>query len=178
MKYLFIIIIPVLISSFTLIDDESFQIEDGNLIWQKVHQTDLSKNEIINQIKISGEFHNINEIGENVTANISRKELDFKEMGESNSSVPIYIVNSDINAFVLFELNNDKYRVTVRKIILVQKSKNAFSEEGEMTNIESFALKNDNTELKNSFSKKPARILDYTLSKLTKIDKALNDKKW
>ena len=178
MKNLFVIIIPILLSSFTLFDIESFQIEDGNLIWQKVHQTDLSKNEIINQIKLSGEFDNINEIGESVTANISRKKLDFIEMGESNSSVPIYIVNSDINAFVLFEFKDDKYRVTVKKIILVQKSKDAFSEEGEMTNIESFALKSDNSEIKNSFTKKPAQIIDYTLSKLTKIDKADNDKKW
>ncbi len=178
MKYLFVIIISILTLNLGSVDIDNFQIEDGNLIWQKVHQTDLSKEEIIIQIKISGEYDNINIIGESLTATISRKELDFKEMGESNSSVPIYIVNSDINAFVHFEFKNNKYRVTVKKIVLVQKSTNILSEEGEITNIETYALRNQNTELKNSFSKKPASILDYTLTKMTKIDKVVNDEKW
>jgi len=178
MKYLFIIILSILPLNQDSFDIDNFQIEEGKLVWQKVYRTELSKDELINQIKNSGEYDNIESNGENLTANISRRELDFKEMGESNSSVPIYIVNSDINAFILFEFKNAKYRVTVKKIVLVQKSTNALSEEGELTNIETFALRNHNTELRKSFLNKPSEILDYTLTKLTKIEKVKQNDKW
>jgi hypothetical protein len=177
MKHLLIIFISVFITNIQS-DNENFQVENGSLVWQKVYQTDLSQEELIKQIKTSGKFDEIKSFEDNLSASISRNKLDFKELGESNSSVPIYIASSDISGFILFEFKEKKYRVTVKNIKLVQQYKDALSEEGELTNIEDFALKNKNSEFRSSFLKKPAQILDYTFTKLTKIEKKSTNDEW
>ncbi|WP_026934271.1 hypothetical protein [Christiangramia echinicola] len=177
MKHLYLIFISLfLINSQN--NNDNFSIDEGKLIWQKVYETELNQDELLNEIKASGNFQEIESFGDKISANITRRELKFVEVGESNSTIPIYIASNDITGFILFEFKDNKYRVTIKNIKLVKQYKDALSDEGELTNIEDFALKNKDAELKKSFLKKPSKVIDFTFSKLTKIEKSSKDNDW
>jgi len=164
--------------NFTLSVTDNFEIENGQVLWQKVYETDLTKEQLIGQIKSSGQFVNISENGESLTAEINQLSMDFKGYGISEMSTPIYISRSYVKAFVLIEFKDERYRVTLKNIKFVQKYEDALSKEGETTDIELYALKKRNTEFKSSFLKKPSKIMDFTFQKVTDFKIIEKKDKW
>ena len=100
----FLIYLPIIII-FNLSDTDNFEIENGKLIWQKVYETELTNEQIIQKIKSSGNFKNLelNETG--LIAEIANLTLDYKGYGSSEMSTPMYIARNSINSFVQIEFN-------------------------------------------------------------------------
>lgn len=178
MKPIIIFLCSTFLFGFNLSETDNFEIENGQLIWQKVFNTDLTKEQFINEIKSSGQFDNIIENNKNFTAEINQLSLDFKGYGVSEMSTPIYIARSYLKAFVLIEFKEQRYRVTLKSIKLVQKHEDALSKVGETTNIELFALKKRNTEFKSTFLNKSSKIMDFTFQKITNFNGAAKEDKW
>lgn len=178
MKPIIIFLCSTFLFGFNLLETDNFEIENGQLIWQKVFDTDLTKEQFINEIKSSGQFDNIIENNENFTAEINQLSLDFKGYGISELSTPIYIARSYLKAFVLIEFKEQRYRVTLKSIKLVQKYEDALSKVGETTDIEIFALKNRNTEFKITFLNKSSKIMDFTFQKITNFTGVTKKDKW
>ncbi len=49
---------------------ENFKLEEGNLIWEKVYETELSSDEILKSFKISGIIKDIDTLGNSITGTI------------------------------------------------------------------------------------------------------------
>ena len=142
----------------------NFEIEDKEIIWRKVFETELTFDQLIEKIKDSGLFEKM-ELGDNkVTGDIREINADFKGAGFSEMGTPMYVVRSHYNAFTTIEFKDGKYRVTLKKIILTQKYDDGLSKQGERTNLDMFALKTTKDEMKGAFKKSPSLILDHTFT--------------
>lgn len=142
----------------------NFEIEDKEIIWRKVFETDLTFEQLTERLKDSGLFEKI-ELGNNkVIGEIKNIEADFKGAGFSEMGTPIYIARSHYGAFSIIEFKESKYRVTLKRIVLTQKYDDGLSKQGEKTNLDSFALRTTKDEMKGAFKKSPSLILDHTFT--------------
>ena len=178
MKLIILFFCSTFLVSFYLSETDNFLIENGQVIWQKVYETDLTNEELIGQIKTSGPFENVSENNESLTAEINQLSMDFKGYGVSEMSTPMYVSRSYVKTFVLIEFKEKRYRVTLKNIKFVQKYEDALSKEGETTDLELFALKKRNTEFKSSFLNKPSKIMDFTFQKVTDFNGEVKEDKW
>lgn len=178
MKSISLILCSIFLIGFTPPETDNFQIENGLVLWQKVYETDLTKEQLIKQIKSSGQFENISENEESLSAEINQLSMDFKGYGISKISTPMYVSQSYVKAFVLIEFKDERYRVTLKNIKFAQKYEDALSKEGETTDIELYALKKRNTVFKSSFLKKPSKIMDFTFQKITHFKRITKKDKW
>jgi len=178
MKSIILFLCSTLLVGLTLSETDNYEIENGQVLWQKVDETELTKEQLIGQIKSSGQFENISENGESLTAEINQLSMDFKGFGVSEMSTPMYISRSYVKAFTLIEFKEERYRVTLKNIKFVQKYEDALSKEGETTDIELYALKKRNTEFKSNFLNKPSKIMDFTFQKITDFKGVEKEDKW
>ncbi len=178
MKSIIIFFCSIFFFSFNLTETDNFTIENGKVIWQKVYETDLTNENLIGRIKTSGQFENISENEESLTAKINQLSMDFKGYGVSEMSTPMYVSRSYVKTFVLIQFKEKRYRVTLKNIKFVQKYEDALTKEGQTTDIELYALKKRNTEFKSNFLNKPSKIMDFTFQKATDFNGVAEEGKW
>lgn len=142
----------------------SFAIEEGKLIWQKVYETDLGFDELLSVTKESGLFQIVEVSDDKILAEVKSINADFKGAGYSEMSTPMYVSRSFIEGFVKIEFKQGRYRISIKNIMLIQKYDDGVSKEGEKSSLESFAIKKGNI-MKKPFTKSPSKILDYTFTK-------------
>jgi hypothetical protein len=136
--FLILIISNLALSQNKNLAVENFLIESSQVIWQKTFETELSKEDIIDKIKTSGNFENINISDYKLTAEIKELSIDYKGYGESEMSTPMYLSRSFVKAFYIFEFKDKKYRVTVKNIKFVQKYDDGLSKANEVSEIETY----------------------------------------
>jgi hypothetical protein len=142
----------------------NFEIEDKEIVWRKVFETELTFNQLTEKLKETGLFEKIVLAEKKLTGDIKNIEADFKGAGFSEMGTPMYIARSHYSAFAIIEFKEGKYRVTLKKIILTQKYDDGLSKQGEKTNLDTFALKATKDEMKGAFKKSPSLILDRTFT--------------
>lgn len=76
---------------------------------------------LIELIKSSGQFQNILENNNDLTAEIDQLLLDYKGFGVSEMLIPMYVARSYVKAFVQIEFKEDRYRVNIKNIKMIQK---------------------------------------------------------
>jgi hypothetical protein len=150
---------------------ENFKIEEGTFLWQKIYETELSNEDLINSIKTSGIIKEIQNMENSLTGIIENLNLDYKGFGKSEMNTAMYISRSYFKSFVLIEFKEGKYRITLKEMKLVQKYSDGLSEEGEISELRNFAVKNSKSKFKKSFKKAPAGILNFTFDKVFKFKK-------
>lgn len=174
---LFLIITSASIGTITS-DTINFKIENRQIVWQKVYETKFTKEQLNSMITSSGMFKNITETQQGWTANIEELSLDFQGVGESEMNVPMYIPRSYVKAFAVIEFKEDRYRVTIKSIKLMQKYDDPLSKQGEITDLELYALKKKEVEFSNNFLKKPIKIFNFTFDKIASLGTAKGEDKW
>ncbi|WP_313266550.1 hypothetical protein [Sphingobacterium sp.] len=148
---------------FSAFSQTEFKMNEGYLVWQKVFDVNCSPNELFTFIQSKGYFKEISKTDTTFTAIFEGVEPDYKGFGSSEMSTPIYISRSFINGGVNIECRNGRYRVTLTNLTLEQKYNDTLSRQGEKSKIESYSGRK---EIKGSFLKKPALILNYTFNKI------------
>lgn len=174
---LFIITILCFKSYSQNLEFDNFKLNEVNLVWQKVYETELSNNEILKSFKTSGIITEIDTLENSITGTIKNLSLDYKGFGKSEMSTSMYITRSYFQCFVLIELKEKRYRITLKEMKLVQKYSDALSEEGEISELEDYAIKNSKKDFKKSFKKSPSGILNYTFDKVF-LMKNKNKSEW
>lgn len=81
----------------------------------------------------------------------------------------VYISRSYLKSFVLIELKDRKYRITLKEMKLAQKYSDGLNEEG--SKLKDYAIKNGKPEFRKSFIKAPSGILNFTFDKVFGIKK-------
>ncbi len=137
--------------------------EDGIAYWQKVYDTTLERDSIFNTIVNNGQFVDVVD-GDVITFRVIRAKVDYKQLGFSSSSIPLYAPASDVTCFATIQFKDGRYRVTVDNIILTENRTGGLFKEGTEHRIETWAVKNN--EISKSFSKSPSQLYDKFFSNL------------
>lgn len=87
------------------------------IYWQQVINTDLTFDELVFEIKASGNFQDIEVFNNKVIAQIRPFEVNYMNSGYTVSVIPDFILTGNISAMVVFEYRDNKYRVTIRNIV-------------------------------------------------------------
>jgi hypothetical protein len=155
----------------------NFIVDQDEIIWQKIFQTNYSFDEFSERLKDSGLFDNIEFSPNKARGELKTLFADLKGAGFSEMTAPIFVSRSSFSSFAVLEYQEGKYRVTLRKILLSQKYNDPLSNQGEITALESYAL-NSKKEFSNVFKKAPSLILDYTFTKKLDFNLDQNNTKW
>ena len=150
---------------------ENFKLEEGNLIWEKVYETELSSDEILKSFKISGIIKDIDTLGNSITGTIKNLDLDYKGFGKTEMNTAMYISRNYFKSFILIEMKEGRYRITLKEMKLVQKYSDGLSEEGEISELKDYAVKNSRKDFRKLFKKTPSGILNFTFDKVFGIKK-------
>jgi hypothetical protein len=150
----------------------NFQVEKGEIIWQKVIETNMNSEEIMERIKDLGIIGNMSISDNKILGDLRPIAADFKGAGYSVTQTPIFISQNLIDGFVAVEFRDEKYRITIRRILFTHKD-DPLSSLGKKSTIESYGL-NRNNEFNNSFQKSASEILDYTFSKIFEFTEISN----
>ena len=170
MKHLFLPIITLFFAVSSLYSQvNNFGVtNNGKAYWQKVYNTDIPREDMLNNIINNGNFVDIND-GDVITFRIYRGKLDVTDYGYTRGSVPIYVTTYDVSCFVTVQIKDGKYRVTADNIILVRNVTNGLGKEGEEEPIETWAVKRG--QISNGFSKSPSEVYDAYFTNLFQFHK-------
>ena len=162
---LIVLLLFVGVSTKGQVTTNSFEIDNNDITWQKVFDTSLSFQNLVDIIKATGLLNNI-EIQENkIIGDLKPLDADYKGAGYSEMLSPMYVSRSYIGGFLLLEYKEGKYRVKIRKMILTQKYSDGLTQLGEKTSLETYGLKKGKNEMTNSFKKSASEILNYTFNR-------------
>ena len=137
----------------------------------------MSYNELLLQIKKTGNFSNIDTASNTILGEIKRMPIDYSSGKETiwKSNIPLYIKMSDISA--TFELNYKigKYQVIIRNINCIGKADNPtnnmmFLKPNELDPLKNYALKTNKLEINKQFLKNSVPIFDFTFNNLFSIN--------
>ncbi|MBR5175411.1 MAG: hypothetical protein IKW89_05720 [Bacteroidales bacterium] len=168
--------IALLLSVTAFAQVDNFSVSDGKVYWQRVYPTDLSHEELLDVIVKAGTFMDILD-GDVITFRIVRGKIDFKELGFSRGSLPMYVSGNDVSCFVTVQIKDGKYRVTVDNIILTENVTAGVFKEGTENQLETYALKQG--ELTSGFQKKPSKVYNGFFSNLFLFqNKSYIDDEW
>lgn len=157
----------------------NFFFETNEVYWQKVYETTLSSDKMSSLISESGLFEKV-DVSENgkFSGNINLIGADYRGAGYSEMNTPIYVARSFFSGFVVIEIKEGRYRVTLKRILLSQKYDTPISEMGEMKSLETYAIKKGKSEFTPGFMKIPSKILDYTFSNLFLFNEKSDQDDW
>lgn len=153
---------------------QEFMIEDSKVIWQNIYETDLVFQDLLSEVKKKGIIKEFNQFENSISGEFEDVDADYKGLGYSEMLTPIYVARSYFSGTILIEFKENRYRVTLRNLILTQKYDDAISKGGEKTSLDFFALKK-NKEFKKMFLKAPSEILNHTFINLFTIKKKEDD---
>jgi len=154
--------------------ETQFQINNGNVIWQKIYETDLSFEEFVQQFKKSGVLSEIEITESGISGDIKRRPFDFRAAGYKSSQVAMSVISNDITGFAIIEYKDGRYRVTAKNLKMVQKTATPLGERNEMRELELYAIKKG--VIRNSFyNYHQAEVMDFTLQRAFELNSISND---
>lgn len=145
----------------------NFKIEENDLIWQKIFQSDTSM-KVIDLFVSAGIIDNIIVKDNQIMGDLKPFDADFKGAGYSEMNTPIYVARMRIKGYITVDIKVDRYRVTIKDIRLKQIYDDGLSKQGEETSLSSFALKGT-TDFKPAFLKAPVKIYNYSFENRIKL---------
>ena len=105
-------------------NEYNFFTQEGDVVWQKVFQTDLDAKAVFTAIKTSGNITDITETESVLVGNLVERKAEYASLGYSRGSVPIF-VNDLLGGFVKIEMRDGRYRVTVNKMYRIDDNSSA-----------------------------------------------------
>lgn len=149
----------------------NFVYEDGSVIWQKVYETELHRDDVVKYFEDSGIFiSNSLRVKDNtVSGETAIITPNYDGAGVKPGSVPI-MFREGYKGFVLIELKDTRYRVTMSRGVFVSNlsiSIGNVTAESTDTNFD-FVYNMRKEEWKNFFVKN-GRIVNYSIEKSFEI---------
>ncbi|MBB5436882.1 hypothetical protein HDC92_000546 [Pedobacter sp. AK017] len=150
--------------------DESggFKIVNYELIWQKVFDTGASRESIEHYFRRSGIFKQVETAPAELWGFLSA--FDAKGAEFSNILTP-YTRSTLFSAFALVDFKEGHYRVTVKKIMIM----NYYEKNNAKISYAEFAFKNNQYELKPSFLRNEAKVMDEVLTRMFSFNTTENE---
>lgn len=144
-------------------EDYHFYVDDQGVCWRQVYESPADSTAVLDFIFGSGNFTDIAEISSGISFIVTPRKIDTRAGGFKAGSVAMYISNYTMTAHGLLQMKEDRYRVTVDRIVF---------QAGPDTTLETYAL-NKRLEFKPVFvSMNAAKAIDYELTRLFTIKTA------
>lgn len=141
-------------------------INETNIIWQNIYNTNLSKNEIIDYFKLFGNIKIAEETNDRIIGYSCGDKIDFNKYKGSKAGNTIF--DNDLFYKVVIDLREKKYRITILDI-LFSKDGGVLIDGWGSTGTKSETIDNKYIKegrFKNSFSREGSESLDkYFLDK-------------
>jgi hypothetical protein len=142
----------------------NFQVDNSEIIWQKVFETPLTFEDLTEKVKDSGLLDKMEIGNKKITGDLNAIDANFKGAGFTEMGTPMYISRSHFSGFTILEYKDGKYRLTLKQIELTQKYSDPLTKQGEITKLEFFGLKNGKNEMTSAFKRSPSLILNHTFT--------------
>lgn len=176
MKKLLLLLVLISQSVFGQ-ETSNFKIENRDLVWQFIFETDLSQEELKQELSTKGIWESFEKVGEDLIGICSGMDADFKGAGYSEMSVPIYVARKSINFHSLIQFKDGRYRVTISNIKLIQKYDDGLTKQGVVWALSEIAV-NKNGSFRKGFLKKPSEIYNYTFMNSLEIQQNEDREEW
>lgn len=122
----------------------NFSIKNSQVVWQKIYQTQLTFEEVVDITKSNSNLREFNLVDSTIHCRFSEQRPDLSK----RMSMPIYYSTSTISGIVTIQYKQGRYRVTIEKITLamnsINKSFNLNSHNSAIYPIEDYAIKKGN----------------------------------
>ena len=130
---------------------ENFYIDKGEIIWRRVFESAADLKTIETNFRAKGCFRDFNSYDGLITAELYGLRLNIEATGYKRMSLPIYIPSNSFSAFVIVQVKEDRYRVTVRRIYLEDKLG--------VSSLTTFAVKDG--KIDDKFAGAPSDVINY-----------------
>lgn len=148
----------------------SLILKNNVLFFQKAYSSALNKDGLVNALKSflptvnSFELSDVtNQTTYQLKGKISNYFVNYRKYGDGNSGVS-NLIDFPLNADVLIQIKDGKYRVTISNLVVQQYYESSILNK-ENTALESFITKNDRSKIqKNNKSVKTLRYIDNELN--------------
>lgn len=153
---------------FLSFSQKQLEIENGEIIWQKVYETNLTKEEIKSSIKANPI---LNPILDNLSGTANPVKMECEE------TIPIYL-EGKIQFFVLIQLKENRYRVTISNINIIPHQTVGIwgvNSSENPQNIEDYQIRNNGEFRKNRMARNTRYCIEDYLTELFKINNISND---
>lgn len=148
--------------------ETGFKIENYELVWQRVFDARMQREQLERYFKRAGIFKQI-DVG---PAELSGFLSYFNAKGAELSTILMpYTRNTLFSAFAVIDFKAGKYRVTVKKIMIM----NYYAEQNVKFSYDDLAFKSNQYEMKPSFLKKEAKVMDEVLTRMFSLDAVPQD---
>lgn len=155
-------------------DAHSFKIENGQLEWQKVFQTELTQAKIEKILRNNGIFKDPMTDGNQINGRIENITADYKGTGKNSWNTSFYVQNTSINGTFYIEFKDGRFRVTFNGINL--RTTNDLSGNGitvmsanSVQPLSDFAIKKG--KFRKGFLRADVKIFEYTFTNLFNFNK-------
>ena len=95
---------------------ENFYIDKGEIIWRRVFESAADLKTIETNFRAKGCFRDFNSYDGLITAELYGLRLNIEATGYKRMSLPIYLPNGVFSAFVIVQVKEGRYRVTLRRV--------------------------------------------------------------
>lgn len=174
MKYLllslFLLIGKVSISQENV---TSFKAEGGHLVWDRVFINDINANSLFSYLESTGYFSSVNKTDSTFSANFNKVHCDYKSAGLTRMSLPIMYADAIYSGGVMIQVKDGRYKVVLRNIAMSMQATNF---ETTLDLVEPLNNVVKNGQIKKSFLKKPALVLEVTFRNIFTVVKS--DDNW
>lgn len=155
---------------------DSFKVNQNDLIWQEIYTHSNTVNEVINNIRMNNYLSDIRVNNNTITCTIHPIAMPFQELGYSRGGVPMYVVLNNFTGYATIQIKEDRFRVTVERMTLISNSETiSASSQGETIPLNFYSLRQGS--INPQFLKKAGVIIDYMLDKIF-TQKSLIDDNW
>lgn len=165
MKYLLILL--TLISTVSLKAQENFFLASGEVTWEKVYESEQTKEAIIAHFEKSGLFKIFKVEEGKVFATLKPQQIDLEKVGIAG--VPTILRKTDFAGKILIRFKDNKYRVTYTEIVLI--GHGDLIKKGERQPFELHYVNKDGKDYRKYFVKKPRTIYNNHFNKLFELEK-------
>lgn len=166
-KALIFTLLSTILPNETLSVTDNFSISNRQIMWQKVFETSLPVEQIIENIRYSGYFDHIAVHGDYLTAEINMLSIDHRNYeSQTGTGAPLFALSHHVKAYAIIDFKKGKYRVTIKSIKLTPQTISG-DYSNRIMDLAELALENDNAQFRDTFFRKRSKILNFTFLQIT-----------
>lgn len=166
----FMLIIAIVFATFSISNAQGFYIDNNQLAWQKIFESDMNATDIVKSMHMSGNFRDIQIIDDSfIVATLRITSVNYEKLGYKRMSLPLYISNNNFGpANIIIQVKEGKYLVTVNNMLLSERPGTSMG--GDLDDV---ALADNG--FSSTFSQYGAPIYDTIITQCVTFDRVIED---
>lgn len=148
--------------------------QDNQLFWQQISETELTFEELVDVVKLSGYYSDYDVSANQIICKLNPYMVNYNVLGFSITNTPFYLSRNQVMGVVVIEYKGNRIRKTVKNISFVLNEYDPLLKKYKTDTLERCALNNEG-ELRDSFSNEGSNILNQDFTSKTSFLKSNGD---